>query len=160
MMNRLRTALVSVTAVAVAMMVLGSNARAKSVPSASQRYVVVLTRLAQVEIRNGISLLQRYSSLQSTVNRLDSLSMAAAPNSRLVATIDVRIAAVSNRAATVYAGIQNNANFVEATTTALKTVAPLAVPPLPPRAQARVAFTVSSGQILVGVERGVATPIR
>ena len=31
MMNRLRTVLVSVTAVAVAMMVLGSNARAKSV---------------------------------------------------------------------------------------------------------------------------------
>ena len=37
MMNRIRTALVSVTAVAVAMMVLGSNARAQSVSSLEKR---------------------------------------------------------------------------------------------------------------------------
>src|SRR5271157_2178880 len=55
MMNRLRTVLVSVTAVAVTMMVLGSNARAQSVSTASpQNYLRFLQGLP--ETKNGISL--------------------------------------------------------------------------------------------------------
>ena len=48
MINRPRTALVSVAAVAVAMMVLGSNARAQSVSTASpQNYVRFLQGLPE-----------------------------------------------------------------------------------------------------------------
>ncbi len=55
MMNRLRTVLVSVTAVAVTMMVLGSNAQAQSVSTASpQNYLTFLQGLR--ETKNGISL--------------------------------------------------------------------------------------------------------
>src|SRR5271157_2896351 len=50
MMNRLRTVLVSVTAVAVAMMVLGSNARAQSVSTASpQNYLRFLQGLREMK---------------------------------------------------------------------------------------------------------------
>ena len=48
MMNRLRTVFVSVTAVAVSMIVLGSDARAQSVSTASpQKYLRLLQRLAE-----------------------------------------------------------------------------------------------------------------
>ena len=54
MMNRLRTVLVSVTAVAVTMMVLGSNARAQSVSTASpQNYLGFLQGLC--EMKKGTS---------------------------------------------------------------------------------------------------------
>jgi len=158
MMNRLRTALVSVTAVAVAMMVLGSNARAKSVSTASpQKYVRLLLRLAQGEIRNGTSLMKRYSSLKSTLNRLETMSKAAATNSRLVRKIDAEIAAVSKQESTVGASIQKNANALQATTVSLQAVLPA---DLPPQVQAQVSNVVQSGQTLVGAERGAATPVR
>src|SRR5208337_1135609 len=60
MMNRLRTVLVSVTAVAVAMMVLGSNARAQSVSTASpQNYLRFLQGLR--EMKKGDPRTQRLS---------------------------------------------------------------------------------------------------
>ena len=49
MMNRLRTALVSVTAVAVAMMVLGSNARAQSVSSLENEGKSLMRLLSSLE---------------------------------------------------------------------------------------------------------------
>ena len=62
MMNRLRTVLVSVTAVAVAMMVLGSNARAQSVSTASpQNYLRFLEGLAEREMKKGDPRTQRLS---------------------------------------------------------------------------------------------------
>jgi len=96
MMNRLRTVLVSVTAVAVTMMVLGSNAQAKSVLTASQqnylRFLQNLTQgemnlaqgemnLAQREMNSGNSLMQSYGSLESAMN---SLILKSNPGSRLV----------------------------------------------------------------------------
>ena len=75
MMNRLRTAFVSVTAVAVAMMVLGSNARARSVATASrhptasqQNYRVSFSGCPTLELVS--SLMQRLKSQETTRNIL------------------------------------------------------------------------------------------
>ena len=74
MINRTRTAFVSVAAVAVSMFVLGSDARAKSVPAASpQKYVRYLQQLAKGDMKIGTSLMQRSNSLQSTMNRLKNI---------------------------------------------------------------------------------------
>src|SRR5271166_2216229 len=73
MMNRLRTVLVSVTAVAIATMVLGSNAQAQPDSTAPpDNYLRFLRQLdkAEQEIANGGSLIQGYSSLESTMSDL------------------------------------------------------------------------------------------
>ena len=88
MINRPRTALVSVTAVAVSMMVLGSNARAQSVPTASpQNYLRFLQRVARSN-ETGISLMQRYSSLERTMNILKHIPH---PGPRIVRQIATRL---------------------------------------------------------------------
>ena len=114
MMNRLRTVLVSVTAVAVAMMVLGSNARAKSVRTASQqKYLRLLERLAKTErlakaeIKTGTSLTNRYNSLEKTINRLENIPH---PSPRLARRIATEIATLSKQESRVFASLQKNTN--------------------------------------------------
>jgi len=74
MMNRPRTALLSVTAVAVAMMVLGSDVRAQSVPTASPgNYASFLLGLPGA--KNGISQMQRYKSLERNMIILKNIPL-------------------------------------------------------------------------------------
>ena len=147
MMNRLRTAFVSVAAVAVSMIVLGSDARAqrgllsgckrnsdfslkslpspvpcvrnprvigaKSVPTASQqKYLRLLERLAQGEIKNGISLMQRYSSLERNINRLESIPhprpRLAREIARAIATDSKQESNDSKQESKVVASLQQN----------------------------------------------------
>jgi len=151
MINRPRTAFVSIAAVAVSMIVLGTDARAKSGPAASpQKYVRYLEKLAKGEMKNGTSLVQRASSLESTLKRLENIPN---PGPRLAA----KIAADFKQESKVVASLQNNANALQATIKALMAV-PLA--DLPPQQQAQVSSVVKSGQILVAAEKGVATPVR
>ena len=150
MMNRLGTALVSVTAVAVAMMVLGSNARAKSVRTASpQKYVRFLQGLAEGEIKSGTSLIQRYSSLERTINRLENTPH---PRPRLAREIAAEIATDSKQESGVVASLQKNTNALLATQADLQA--------LPPQEKAQVSNLLNSIQTLVVSEKGVATPVR
>jgi len=151
MMNRLRTALVSVTAVAVAMMVLGSNARAKSVPTPSQqKYLRLLERLAEGEIKTGTSLMLRYSSLGRTINRLENVPH---PRPRLAREIAAAIARDSKQESKVVASLQQNTNALLATKADLQA--------LPPQEKAQVSnLLLNSIQRLVVEERGVATRVR
>jgi hypothetical protein len=165
MMNRLRTAFVSVAAVAVSMIVLGSDARAKSVPTASQqKYLRLLERLAEGEIKNGISLMQRYSSLEWTINRqemaINRLESIPHPGPRLARAIARAIATdskqesnVSKQESKVVASLQQNTNALLATKAELQA--------LPPQEKAQVSnLLLNSIQRLVVEERGVATPVR
>ena len=150
MMNRLRTAFVSVTAVAVSMIVLGSDARAKSVPTASQQnYLRLLERLAEGEIKNGTSLMQRYSSLEMTINRLENIPH---PRPRLAREIAAEIATDFKQESRVVASLQNNTNALLATQADLQA--------LPPQEKAQVSNLLNSIQRLVVEERGAATPVR
>jgi len=165
MMNRLRTALVSVTAVAVAMMVLGSNARAGSDSTASQqKYVSLLLRLAEREIKNGTSLMQRDSSLQRTMSRLETMSKAAAPTSRLVRKIDAKIATVYKQQLTVVASLQKNTNALLATQALLQVQYQALQQALPSQKDRKEALQVykelNSIQRNVVAERAAATPSR
>ncbi|MGZ3392975.1 MAG: hypothetical protein ACXWPK_02380, partial [Isosphaeraceae bacterium] len=115
MMNRLRTAFVSVAAVAVSMIVLGSDARAKSVPTASQqKYLRLLERLAEGEIKTGTSLMLRYSSLERTINRLESIPHPRPRLAREIArAIAIRSKQESNnfkQESKVVASLQQNTN--------------------------------------------------
>ena len=122
MMNRLRTVLVSVTAVAVAMMVLGSNARAKSVSTASpQKYLRFLERLAEREMENGTSLMQRLSSLESTLKRLENIPD---PGPRLARRIATQEKTVYNKELMVFSEIQKNINALLATQADLQALPP------------------------------------
>ena len=154
MMNRLRTVLVSVTAVAVTMMVLGSNARAKSVPTPSQqKYLRLLERLAEGEIKTGTSLMQRYSSLERTINRLENIPH---PRPGLAREIAAAIARDSKQESWVVDRLQKNTNALLATQADLQA--------LPPQEKAQVSKLLNSIQRLVveerAEERGVATPVR
>lgn len=164
MMNRLRTALVSVTAVAVAMMVLGSNARAKSVPTPSQqKYLRLLERLAEREIKTGISLVQRYSSLETAIDRLEMainrLENIPHPRPRLAREIAAKIATDSKlesndfkQESKVVASLQKNINALLATEAELQA--------LPPQEKAQVSNLLNIMQRLVVEERRDATPVR
>ena len=100
MINRTRTAFVSVAAVAVSMFVLGSDARAKSVPAASpQKYVRYLQQLAKGDMKIGTSLMQRSNSLQSTMNRLKNIPQ---PGPRLAQRIATQEKTVYNQELTVF----------------------------------------------------------
>ena len=166
MMNRLRTVLVSVTAVAVAMMVLGSNARAQSVSGARarsvsnararsvstaspQKYLRFLEKLAEGEIKTGTSLLQRYSSLESTINILENIPHQPP---RLARKIKAEIANDFKQESRVVASLQKNTNALLATQAELQA--------LPPQEKAQVSNLLNSIQGLVVAERGAATPVR
>jgi hypothetical protein len=145
---------VSVTAVAVAMMVLGSNARAKSVPTPSQqKYLRLLERLAEGEIKTGISLVQRDSYLDMAIDRLtDRLENIPHPRPRLAREIARAIATDSKQESKVVASLQQNTKALLATKAELQA--------LPPQEKAQVSNLLNSIQRLVVEERGVATPVR
>ncbi|MGA2702737.1 MAG: hypothetical protein ABSH35_16800 [Isosphaeraceae bacterium] len=154
MMNRLRTALVSVAAVAVAMMVLGSDARAGSVSTASpQNYLSFLERLAQGEIQNGTSLMRGLSSLERTMNILENiLKDTRHPSRGLVQRITTEEKTIYNQELMDFSNIQKNTNALLATEADLRA--------LPPKEQLQVSNLLKSMQRLVVAERGVATPVR
>src|SRR5271166_1988591 len=150
MINRTRTAFVSVAAVAVSMFVLGSDARAKSVPAASpQKYVRYLQQLAKGDMKIGTSLMQRSNSLQSTMNRLKNIPQ---PGPRRAQRIATQEKTVYNQELTVFSKIHHNTNALLATQADIQA--------LPPQEQAQFANLLSSIQGVVASERGVATPTR
>ncbi len=150
MMNRLRTVLVSVAAVAVSMIVLGSDARAKSVPTKSQqKYLRFLERLAEREMENGTSLVQRLSSLESTLKRLENIPDPGPWLARRIATQEKT---VYNKELMVFSEIQKNINALLATQADLQA--------LPPKEQKLVSSLLKSIQTQVASEKGVATPTR
>ncbi len=101
MIKRPRTAFVSVAAVAVATIVLGSDARAQAVPTAPQAYLKFLRELPSAA--NAISLLQRYYTLERNLNILTNVPSPGAHQLR-------RIATLFNQEVSVYSKIQNNIN--------------------------------------------------
>ena len=150
MINRPRTAFVSIAAVAVSMIVLGTDARAKSGRAASpQKTVTFLKSLAAREITTGKSLVRRANALEGTINRLEIKS----PSPRLAR----QIAADSKQLSKVVASLQANTNVLQATMVLLQTM-PSA--DLTPRQQAQVSSLLSSIQAQVVSDKGVATPTR
>jgi Spy/CpxP family protein refolding chaperone len=100
MINRPRTAFVSIAAVAVSMIVLGTDARAKSSPAASpQNYMRFLRRLP--DARTGMSLTQTIMTKETT---RDGLKEILGPNPRQVQ----RMANLFNQEMSVYSQIQAN----------------------------------------------------
>ena len=151
MINRPRTAFVSIAAVAVSMIVLGTDARAKSGPAASpQKTVRFLESLAAREMKTGKSLVRRANALEGTINILENRPN---PGPRLAR----QIATDSKQLSKVVASLQANTNVLQATTVLLQAV-PSA--DLTPRQQAQVSSLLSSMQAQVVSDKGVATPTR
>ncbi len=164
MIKRPRTALVSVVAVAVATIVLGSDARAQ-VPTEPQAYWKWLRGLPSVG--NAISLLQTYSTLERNLN---IWTIVPSPGAHQLQ----RIATLYNQEVSVYSKIQNNINALLTSEAVLqskylaqeaKWKALLAAGK---RFQARQ-VAIQAGQtlnaensvmLLIKLERGVATPTR
>ncbi|MGB2607912.1 MAG: hypothetical protein WBC80_02985, partial [Isosphaeraceae bacterium] len=139
--------------VAVSMIVLGSDARAKSVPTESQqKYLRLLERLAEGEIKTGISLVQRYSSLERTINRLENVPHPRPRLAREIATDSKQESNDSKQESKVVASLQQNTKALLATKAELQA--------LPPQEKAQVSNLLNSIQRLVVEERGVATPVR
>jgi len=155
MINRSRTAFVSVATVAVSMILLGSDARARSVSPAAppQNYVRFLEMLASREIKTGNSLMGRLSSLEKRMNRLESIPQPGPRLARLIATQEKII---FNQELIVFSMIHHNINSLLATQADLQAL-PL---PLPPREQAQISKLLSSIQKVVVAEKGVATPVQ
>ena len=166
MMNRLRTALVSVTAVAVAMMVLGSNARAQSVSTASQQnYASFLLRLP--EVKTGISLLQTYKYLERIRNILKNI-----PHPR--PWITRQISTLYNLEIRVLTNLQKNLNALLAREVVLKgrylaletrreallSMGRVLLAQRVAIQQGQVLNVLNGVQGLVVAERGLATPVR
>ena len=132
MINRPRTAFLSVATVAVSMILLGSDARARDpelIPSdrstaSSQSYVSFLEKLAAGEIQYGTSLVQRSSSLEGTMDRLESIPHPSPRLARLIATQETTI---FNQELIVFSMIQHNTNALLATQADLQALS------LPPR---------------------------
>jgi hypothetical protein len=163
MINRSRTAFVSVAT--VAMIVLGSNAQAKSAASEPQSYLKFLRQLPSAA--KGLSLLERFSSLDRT---LTILKHDPAPGPRQLK----RIATLFNQETSVFSKIQNNINALLASEAKLqgKYMAlelqkeSLLAAGRVNRArqvamqQGQVFNVENSVQSLIATERGVATPTR
>jgi len=166
MMNRPRTALLSVTAVAVAMMVLGSDVRAQSVPTASPgNYASFLLGLPGA--KTGISLMQSYKSLERSMIILKNIPL---PGPRTIG----QISALFNQETRVYSNLQKNINalvvsrgVLEGQYQALETKKESLLSKGKVSLAQRVAmkqgqvFNLLNGlQGLVLAERGLATPVR
>jgi len=166
MINRPRTAFVSVAAVAVSMIMLGSDARAKSGPAASPKnYMGFLLRLP--DARTGMSLMQTYMSLEWTRNILKNIPH---PGPRIIQ----QIACLYNQETRVFTNLQKNIHALLATEVvlegrylALETQKEALLSKGKVLLAQRVAilqgqvFNVLNGvQGLVVVERGLATPVR
>lgn len=166
MMNRLRTALVSVAAVTVAMMVLGSNAQAQSVPTATpDNFASFLLGLPAA--RTGISLMQRYKTLESTMNILKNIPL---PSPRIVR----QISSLYNQETTVYSSLQKNISALlvsrgvlgaqyqalETQKESLLAKGKVALAQRVAMKQGQVLNQLNGLQGLVLAERGLATPVR
>jgi hypothetical protein len=162
MMNRLRTAFVSVAAVAVTMMVLGSNAQAQSVSTASpQNYLSFLERLAQGEITSGDSLMQGYSSLERTMNVLENtLRNTRHPSPGLVQEITTLENIIYNQELMVFSNIQNNIKALLGTEALLEVQYQVLQSQKDQKDARQVLNLLNSMQGLVVAERGAASPSR
>jgi len=150
MINRTRTAFVSVAAVAVSMFVLGTDARAKSVPAASpQKYVRYLQQLAKGDMKNGTSLIKTANSLQGKMNKLKNIPN---PGPRLAQRIATQEKTVYNQELTVSSKIHHNTSALLATQADILA--------LPTQEQAQFSNLLSKMQGVVASEKGVATPTR
>ena len=166
MINRPRTAFVSIAAVAVSMIVLGTDARAKSGPAASpQNYMRFLRRLP--DARTGMSLTQTIMSKETT---RDSLKEIPLPNRRQVQ----RIATLYNQEMSVYTKLQTNISALvadgpmlsmqyvalEAQKQALISQGRMFRAQRVGMMASQVASEMYSLPVLISTERGVATPVR
>ncbi len=165
MINRPRTALLSVAAVAVATIVCGSSARAQAVYTAPQDYLRFLRQLPSAA--NGISLLQRYNTLQRNLNILTN---DPSPGPRQLQ----QIASLSARQMGVFASIQNNINALltseavlqskylaqEAKIEALLAAGRVYQARQVAAQQGQTYNVMGSVLSLIVSERGVATPVR
>jgi hypothetical protein len=172
MMNRLRTVFVSVTAVAVAMMVLGSNARARSVATASrhptasqQNYASFLLRLP--DARTGMSLMQRLMTQETTRNILKHIPF---PSPRQIQ----RIATLYNQEMSVFSKLQTNISALvadghmlsqqyvalEAQKEALISQGRILAAKRVGMKAGQVANELYGLPVLISTERGIATPVR
>jgi len=165
MIKRPRTAFLSVAAVAVATIVLGSDARAQAVPTAPQAYLKFLRGLPSAA--NGISLLQRYHTLERDLTILTNVPY---PGPRLVR----QIATLYNQEVSVYSKIRNNINALLTSEAVLqskylaqgaKIEALLAAGRVFQARQVAIQQgqtlnVMGSVKSLIVAERGVATPIR
>ncbi len=166
MINRPRTAFVSIAAVAVSMIVLGTDARAKSVPAASpQNYMGFLRRLP--DARTGMSLTQTIMSKEMT---RDSLKEIPLPNPRQVQ----KIATLYTQEMSVYSRLQTNISALvadwslldkqykalEAQKEALISLGRISAAQRVGKEAGQVASEMYSLPVLISTERGVATPVR
>ncbi len=165
MIKRPRTALLSVAAVAVATIVLGSDARAQAVPTAPQAYLRFLRGLPSAA--NGISLLQRYNTLERNLTILTNVPSPGAHQLQ-------RIATLFNQQMVVFSNIQNNINALLTSAAVLqgKSLAMQAQEEALLAAgrvfqarqvaiqQGQVFNVMNSVQRLIVTERGVASPVR
>jgi len=163
MINRSRTAFVSVAT--VAMIVLGSNAQAKSAASEPQSYLKFLRQLPSAA--NGLSLLQQYSSLERNLN---ILRHDPAPGPRQLK----RIATLYNQETSVFSKIKNNINALLASEAVLQgkylalqaqkesllAAGRVSQARQVAMQQGQVFNVENSVQSLIVTERGVATPTR
>ncbi len=161
MINRPRTALVSVFAVTAAM-VLGSSAQAQSGAYVQpQDYYKFLTGLP--ETRNGISLMQRYKAVDRAINYLLHIPL---PGPRIVR----QLASLSTQQTRVYCNInsllarqavlQKQYLSLQAQKESLLAAGRVFRARQVGMQQGNVFNVLNSVQRLVASERGVATPIR
>jgi hypothetical protein len=160
-----RTTLLSVAAVAIAAIVLGSEVRAQAVPTAPQAYLRFLRKLPSAA--TAISLLQRYNTLERTLNILTGVPSPGAHQLQ-------RIASLSNQEMVVYSAIQNNIRALLTSEAVLQSkylaqeaqvAALLAAGRVFQARQVAIqagqtSNVMNSVQSLVAAERGVATPVR
>ena len=109
MINRPRTAFLSVAT--VAMIVLGSSAQARSVAPQAQSYLKFLRQLPSAA--KGLSLMQTYNTLQRELN---VLRHNPAPGPRQLR----RITTLFNQQTSVFSKIQNNINALLASEATLQ----------------------------------------
>jgi len=165
MINRPRTAFVSIAAAAVSMIVLGTDARAKSGPAASpQNYMGFLRRLP--DARTGMSLTQTIMSKETTRDGLKEIPL---PNPRQVQ----RMATLYNQEMSVYSRLQTNISALVADWSMLSqqyVALEVLKNSLISQGRMRQAQRVGkqAGQVasemyslpaLISTERGVATPV-
>ncbi len=165
MINRPRTALLSVAAVAFATIVCGSSARAEAVHTSPQSYLKFLLQLPSAA--TSMSLLQRFNTLERSLNILKSDPL---PGPRQLQ----QIASLSAKQMGVYSSIQININALltsaavlqskylaqEAKIEALLAAGRVNQARQVAAQQAQTFNVMNSVQSLIVSERGLATPVR
>lgn len=166
MIKRPWTAFLSLTAVTIAMMVFGSDARAQSASTASsQTYANFLLELPAA--RTGIALTQRYKTLERSLVILENIPL---PSPKILG----QISSLTNQLARVYNNLQVNINALIASRGVLEgQYQALELKKESLLAEGKVSqaqrVAVKQGQVfnnlnslqgLVLAEKGMATPVR